>query len=115
MICHDMKFILKIILLGTFLTGGILLIFGNQFAVPIVLILLFVILVGGFRLRNRSVYRASGRSYSNSSKMWNPKSPSWAKSPTREQKRIAREIGYKGGGTKRDYWHGIRNILRGRR
>jgi len=115
-IYHDMKFILKIILLGTSLTGGILVIFGNQFTVPIVLILLFVILaVGGFKLWNRSVYRAGGRSYWNINKMWNPTSSSWEKSPTEEQKRIARKIGYKGGGTKRDYWHGIRNILRGRR
>ena len=116
-----MRFILKIILLGTFLTGCVLLLLGNQFGVPIIfLILLFVILgVGIFRSRNRSDYYhqsdnyIKGRSYNNSRKMWSK--VNWEKGPTEEQKRIAREIGYKGGGTKRDYWHGIGNILRRRR
>ena len=116
-----MRFILKIILLGTFLTGCALLILGNPFGVPIIfLILLFIIIsVGIFRSRNRSDYyhqsdnNIKSRSYSNSRKMWPGR---WRNDPPSEaQKRLARDIGYKDGGTKGDYFRGIRDALRRRK
>ena len=110
-----MRFILKIILLGTFLTGCALLL-GHPFGVPIIfLILLCVVLVARkFRSQNRSGYYHESVNYPKGKSRRNSRSRKWGsgwfpKPATEAQKDLARSRGYElnGDETSEEAWDSL--------